>query len=383
MTNQQITQKPQDLIEMRNLMKDYAIMLTAPFAVAVLHYGIKAIFFALISVVTCIICRRVGEKILGCEFSSRDFSSLVIGVSLALLMPSTAQWWMVVSGAAFAIVVCVLPFGKTANSPFVPVAAATSFVTLCWPEKMSEFSQAGLSLSKMLTQGNSIGNNAVAFFEALTGSVPSAIGAGCGIALLGALVFFAIRNPKNALPAGTFLLAVVIMAILFPRVSTGRFVSVIMELCAGKMIFSAVFFMTYPSVLPKRMVARGLWGFAGGVVCMLMRYFGALEEPVCFGVLIACACAELADKIPLTKKEKASKEQIKEEVEVVETVVPEEVLSEIPDAPEVLEETEEIAEEVEVEAVTVESESLETVVSEENTINETENVFNIGGDGDE
>ena len=382
MTNQQITKKPEDLIEMRNLMKDYAIMLTAPFAVAVLHYGIKAIFFVLISVITCTICRKIGEKILGCEFSSRDLSSWVIGVSFALLMPSTAQWWMVVSGAAFAIIVCVLPFGKTANSPFVPTAAAISFVTLCWPERMSEFSQAGMSLSKMLIQGNSIGNNAVAIFEALTGSVPSAIGAGCGIALLGALVFFAIRHPKNAVPAGTFLLAVVIMAILFPRVSTGRFISVIMELCAGKMIFAAVFFMTYPSILPKRMVARGLWGFAGGIVCMLMRYFGALEEPVCFGILIVCACAELADKIPLTKKEKAVA-QVEEAVEQVETVVPDEVLSEIPDAPEIEEEAEEITQESEVETVTVESESLEAVVSEENTIDETENVFNIGGDGDE
>lgn len=383
MTNQQITQKPEDLIEMRNLMKDYVTMLTAPFAVAVLHYGITAVFFVMISVITCIVCRKVGEKILGCEFSSRDFSSWVIGISFALLMPSTATWWMVVSGAAFAIIVCVLPFGKTANSPFVPATAAISFVTLCWPERMSEFSQSGLSLSKMLTQGNSIGNNAVAIFEALTGSVPSAIGAGCGIALLGALVFFAIRNPKNALPAGTFLLAVIIMAILFPRVSTGRFISVIMELCAGKMIFAAVFFMTYPSILPQRMVARGLWGFAGGIICMLMRYFGALEEPVCFGILIICACAELADKIPLTKKEKALAQAKEETMEPVETVVPDEVLSEIPDAPETEEETEEFTDETEVEAVIIESESLEAVVAEENTIDETENVFNMGGDGDE
>ena len=113
---------------------------------------------------------------------------------------------------------------------------------------------------------------------------------------------------------------------------------------------------------------------------MLMRYFGALEEPVCFGILIACACTELADKIPLTKKEKAKIEP-KEEIEPIETVVPDEVLNEIPDAPEI--EAEEIVEEPEIETVTSERETLETVVAEENTIDETENVFNIGGDGDE
>lgn len=381
MTNQQEIQKPKDLIEMRNLMKDYAIMLTAPFIVAVLHHGMIAVTFVLISTITSIICRKVGEKILGADFVSRDFSSWVIGVSFALLLPSTAEWWMVVSGAAFAIIVCVLPFGKTESSPFVPVAAAVSFVTLCWPEKMLDYSQSGLSLSEKLILGDSIGTNLVAIFEVMIGEVPSAIGAGCGLALIGALVFFAIRHPKNAVSAGTFILAVIIMAILFPRVSTNRFISVIMELFAGKMLFAAVFFMTYPSVLPKRTVARAFWGFGGGMVCMLIRYFGEIAEPVCFGILIACACTELADKIPLTKKEKLSAEPTNEPVEAVETVVPEEVLSEIPDAPETVEE-ETVAVETET-SVVVESESLEAVVAEENTIDETENVFNIGGDGDE
>ena len=111
MTNQQTTQKPQDFIDVRNHMIDYAIMLTAPFLVAVLYHGLRAILLVLISIVTCTICRRIGEKVLNCEFSSRDFSNWIIGVTFALLLPSTATWLMVVFGSIFAIVVCVLPFG--------------------------------------------------------------------------------------------------------------------------------------------------------------------------------------------------------------------------------------------------------------------------------
>ena len=386
MTNQQINQKPQEFIEMRNVMKDYAFMLAAPFFVAVFNHGIKAIFLALLSVITCIVCRRVGEKVLNCDFSSRDFSNWIIGITFALLLPSTATWWMVVSGAIFAIVVCVLPFGKTANSPFVPAAAAVAFVTLCWPERMFSYADtSSISLNKMLSQGNSIGSNAVAFLEVLTGALPSAMGAGCIIALLGALVFIAIRRPKDTIPAFTFMLAVIIMAILFPRVSTGRFISVIMEVCGGEVLFGAIFFMTYPSILPKRTFARIFWGFGGGIVCMLMRYFGALEEPMCFGVLIACATTELADKIPLSKWEKKVEE--KEEVviaEPIETVVPEEVLNEIPDIEETTETEDNIeAEEVVEETPVVESESLHQVIEEENTVTETEAPFMTGGDSDE
>lgn len=386
MTNQSINQKPQEFIEMRNIMKDYAFMLAAPLFVAVFNHGVKAAFLVAVSVLTCVICRRIGEKILNCDFSSRDFSNLIIGMSFALLLPSTATWWMAVSGAIFAIIVCVLPFGKTANSPFVPAAAAVAFVTLCWPDRMFEYSDmTSMSLNKMLSQGNSIGNNAVAFLEMFTGSLPSAMGAGCIIALLGALVFIAIRRPKDSIPAFTFMLAVVVMAILFPRVSTGRFISVAMEICGGEVLFGAVFFMTYPSALPKRTFSRALWGFGGGVVCMLMRYFGALEEPMCFGILIACAATELADKIPLLKCEKAQEEKEKiEAVEQVETVVPEEVLNEIPDIEEIeaQEETETVEETVE-ETLPSESESLHQVIEEENTVTEIEAPFMTGGDSDE
>lgn len=386
MTNQQITQKPQDFIDMRNHMIDYAIMLTAPFLVAVLYHGLRAVLLVLISIVTCTVCRRIGEKVLNCDFSSRDFSNWIIGVTFALLLPSTATWWMVVFGAVFAIIVCVLPFGKTMNSPFVPAAAAVSFVTLCWPDRMFAYSDtAGMSLNKMLSQGNSIGSNAVALLEVFTGALPSAMGAGCVLALLGSLIFLTIRRPKDAISAYTFMLAVIVMAILFPRVSTGRFISVIMEFCGGEVLFGAIFFMTYPSVLPKRTFARAVWGFVGGIICMLMRYFGSFEEPMCFGILIACALTELADKIPLVKWEKVKEE--KEEIKIVEpieTVVPEEVLNEIPDieVTETEEETEAIEETVE-EAPVQESESLHDVIEEENTVTETEAPFMTGGDSDE
>jgi hypothetical protein len=64
-----------------------------------------------------------------------------------------------------------------------------------------------MSLSKMLSQGNSIGSNAVAILEVFTGAFPSAMGAGCVLALLGALAFLTIRRPKDAISAYTFMFA--------------------------------------------------------------------------------------------------------------------------------------------------------------------------------
>ena len=118
---------------------------------------------------------------------------------------------------------------------------------------------------------------------------------------------------------------------------------------------------------------------------MLMRYFGSFEEPMCFGILIACALTELADKIPLAKWEKVKEE--KEEIKVIEptpAVVPEEVLNEIPDVEETeTEEETETDEEIVEEVPVQESESLHDVIEEENTVTDVQAPFMTGGDSDE
>ena len=176
------------------------------------------------------------------------------------------------------------------------------------------------------------------------------------------------------------------MSVLFPRVGTGRFISLIMELCGGMLLFGAVFFISTPSVMPQRPLARAVWGFAGGIICMIIRYIGAVEESACFGILITCAISDFFDKLPLTKKEKL--QIVVEEIVTPElpiTVVPDEVLEEIPDIPEEITEetTEEIIEDSVEETPVQEAESLEEVISEENTVTDQQAPFVIGGGEDE
>lgn len=388
MTDTVTPKKSQDFLEIRRQMADYAVMLGAVFAAAYFNYGIRVLLLVFCSVAAAAICRKLGEKILGGDESS-DFSSLVIGATAALLLPVTAPWWMAVCAGVFAVTVCVLPFGSVKKSPFVPAAASVCFLTLCWSDKMFSYSSGNaLALTKMLTQNISVGRNSVALLELLTGSIPSAVGAGSIIALAGAFLYLALRQPKSCIPVITFLSAVAITAALFPRVSTGRGVSVVMELCSGMMLFSAVFFMSYPSVMPRRLVARAAWGFAGGIICMLIRLFGAMEESVCFGILIIDAMSELFDRIPLTPWEKKRIRKSEPYVEISPVAVPEEVLNEIPDIDEKKDSAESGEQPKEEEAIpdsgeNTEQESLGEVIAEENTVNETEAPFITGGDGDE
>ena len=179
-----------------------------------------------------------------------------------------------------------------------------------------------------------------------------------------------------------FIVAVCIMASLFPRISTGRVLSVIMELCSGMLSFGAIFFISSPIYAPKRTISKCVWGFASGIICMLIRYVSPFEEGACFGFVISCAISDYFDNLPLTsgekKKIKAQEPYI--ETEKVTTLVPEEILDEIPDLFTVEIQDENIENN---ELNTFESESLKDVIAEENAANFSESPFNMGGGIDE
>ena len=279
--------------------------------------------------------------------------------------------------------VCVLPFGNPEKSPFIPSASALCFAILCWPEEIFNYSSTGDSIGQMLLYGNSINKNLVGVLEALVGNVPSAMGTGCILALVGVLIFLIIRRPKDSLGTIFFILAVGVMASLFPRISTGRVLSVIMELSSGMIAFGAVFFISSPVFAPKRTISKVVWGFVSGIICMLIRYASPFEESACFGFVIACAISDYFDNLPLTfsEKKKIKEQDIYIETEKVTTLVPEEILDEIPDLFTV--EIQEEGTEAKNELNTFESESLKDVIAEENSANINESPFTMGGGIDE
>ncbi len=382
------TNTPQNSIEEpnRSVSLDYILMLCVPLTVAIFNHGFVAIFNSVLSIITCMILTSLGRGILHSEISTKSRHSIIIGISVALLLPASAPWWMIVLTSAFAMGVCVLPFGNPEKTPFIPSVTAICFAVLCWSDEFYNYSELGDSLGKMLLYGNSINGNLVAVLEVLVGNVPSAMGTGCILALIGTFIYLLIRRPRDCIAPLCFLITICVMAALFPRISTGRVLSVIMELCSGAVFFGAIFFMSLPNIAPKRTIAKAVWGFASGIICMLIRYVSPLEESAYFGFVIACAISDYFDNLPLTfgekKKIKALEPYI--EIETAPTLVPEEVLNEIPDAftVKIADETEEIEASAN-KPITFDSESLGTVIAEENALNNNKAPFIMGGDSDE
>lgn len=302
-------------------MADRLLMLAAPAVMAWYAYGERAVRLMVISVLTAVICEYFGHRLVKTVPTPSDLSAVTTGVIIALCLPAASPFWLVMLASAFAVLAVEIPFGNARSLLFSPAAAGLAFVTVCLPAYVFAYSvlpdagkspavfgtegfSAGVSLSSMLASGTSMGGSLVNYMDILTGSLPSAMGTGCVIALLGALFFLAVRRPQGFEAAAACLVSAAIFAFLFPRITTGRLQSVFMELSGGLLLFTALFLLPEETLLPNRFWGRLLYGACAGLFCMLFRTFGEFEEGAVFAVLLVNALRTTFEKLPYTKREK-------------------------------------------------------------------------------
>ncbi len=313
----------------RKYMIDMLMVIVAPMAMSFYYYGLRAVLLVLYSVVTALVCEFLTSRIYKFEASYSDLSSIVTAITVAMCIPASSPWWVPILTTVFALAVVKFPFGNSRSLMFLPSAAGIAFLTVCNSARMfaypiiptqsdkfavlsSENAAQGNSIAYMLSQGNSIGINIISYIDIAVGNVSGPMGATCAVAIFAGLLYLLIRRPKTAAMSFVYLGTCAVYAFLFPRITTGRGISVIMELCSGLVGFAALMFVTNETLAPKRTNARILYAALMGLMTMLLRTFGSFEDSTVFAVLIANSFAAALDKkLPLTKKEKLLIEQKK------------------------------------------------------------------------
>lgn len=298
---------------------DILIMLIPFCLLSVYFYGLTAVKLIFASIITAIICDFTGCVLLKREIELSDLSAVNTGIITSLLLSSSTPVYVAVLTCAFAICVGKLPFGNYKNSPFTPAAVGIAFAIVCFPDYMFNYipslRDTGIftsSLASMLTQGNTVNMTVPGLLSILVGNCPGPIGATCTAALLATLVYLLIRRPYAFFSAAGFISICCLFAVLFPRVLSGRQASVLMELCSGMLMFTAVFLIPWPNKEFSSPLSALLYGITGGVFQMLIRYFGTFEEGAVFAVLFCDAISFLFIRKEKTQKDR--KENLNEQL---------------------------------------------------------------------
>jgi electron transport complex protein RnfD len=278
------------------------------YAMAFYYYGPRVLALLAVSAVTSCLCELLAVLISRKRINHRDLSPLVTGMLLPLLMPASIDYSVVIVAAAFAILVAKHPFGGTGHNVFNPAAAGYSFAAICFTEAMFLYPQPREwlpVLGKIGEMADITLTNSPAFtlqlggvpkyelVEVLLGNYPGPMGATNILVILACLLYLMFRNTVRwEIPVFFFAAASVTVFLaqlsgLAPREGWMTALEVLpYELCSGVFLLGGVYMMGDPVTSPKRDWSKIAYAVTAGILVMLFRRFGGMEEGFTFAILL-------------------------------------------------------------------------------------------------
>lgn len=310
----------------QRIMLDVIIALCPAVIAMVLLYGFYPLFLTVLSVATAVFCEWAFNLVTRRPQSVRDLSAVVTGIILALNLPPVVPFYVPIVGAAFAIVIVKMLFGGIGRNFANPAITARIFLMLAWTGVMTQFVSPidlsdGANLFAYFNQGVSI-----SLPDAITTATPlqnvkDAISSGANPADgLSALDMFMGRIGGSAgevsalavLIGGVYLAVRRVIDVKIPVLyigSTALFTAIFFAdsgyvgeyvwtyLLGGGLMFGAFFMATDYATSPKTPVAVVIYGVGLGLLTVIIRKFGTMNEGVSFAILLMNIVTPLLEKI--------------------------------------------------------------------------------------
>ena len=304
-------------------------------------YGPRPILLCLAALLTGNLCDRLVALLRRRVYRSGDWSNESFALVIALLMPATVSWYVLVVAVLAGVLLGKEAFGGYGSYPFHPAAVGYVVVAVSWPEQVFLYPQpyaqiplwdpSGVTLvngmSSTLRNG---GLPTVNSWSLVLGEFAAPLGSGAVLILLACALFLFTQKDLRPIAAVSFLAACAAIVFLFPRqadlvavsflaacaaivflfprqadlVHTGLFETaaqrlnlVKYELVSGATLYSAVFLVSEPYTCPKRRLGQLLYGALLGGVSVSFRYFGVYETGVCFAILIMNSLSGWLDRV--------------------------------------------------------------------------------------
>lgn len=282
-----------------SLMRDVCIALLPAIIVSVLYYGWSELLILGVSVASCVLIEwAVTRFMLKRPSTVSDLSAVVTGLLLAMNLPSTTPWWVVVIGAVVAIGVAKMSFGGLGQNIFNPAITARVFLLISFPTYMTDWTvPAGfipnnvdaVSGTTLLSLVNEAGVSSVADVDALRTlfiNIGGSAGEISALALLAGFVFLLCRRVIKPWISLSIFATVAVVSLIFHAVDPSTFTGPVFNLLTGGLILGACFMATDYVTSPMSNLGGIIYGIGIGFIVMMIRYFGSYPEGVSFAILI-------------------------------------------------------------------------------------------------
>ena len=127
----------------KGIMLDVIIALVPAVLVSLYFAGISAFLVLVVSVAGCVLTEHlIARYLMKKETTIGDLSAVVTGLLLALNLPVSAPWWMVLMGCVVAIGIAKMTFGGLGHNLFNPALVARVFLLVSFPIQMTNWAVA-------------------------------------------------------------------------------------------------------------------------------------------------------------------------------------------------------------------------------------------------
>ncbi|MCQ2131246.1 MAG: RnfABCDGE type electron transport complex subunit D [Bacteroidales bacterium] len=303
------------------LMRDVVIALLPAVIVSVVFYGLGELVVLGVSVASCVLLEYlITRYMLKKPSTVCDWSAAVTGLLLAMNLPASTPWWVVVMGAIFAIGVAKLTFGGLGQNVFNPAIAGRVFLLVSYPTYMTSWAMpqglfgadavSGATplgvIKEGLMQGASVpqlmAENGWSYGSMLFANIGGSAGEISAIALLAGFVYLLVRGVIKPYITLSIWATVFVFSGLMWLINPAQFTDPIFNLLTGGMILGSCFMATDYVTSPMSNKGGILFGFGIGLIAMLIRYFGSYPEGVSFAILIMNMCVPLINRAFHQKK---------------------------------------------------------------------------------
>ena len=280
----------------RRIMLDVVLALLPAMVVGIWMHGLRSLFVTLVSIASCVGFEWLYSLVTKKRNTIVDGSAVVTGMLLAMTLPATVPYWLMILGSGFAILFVKCLCGGLGQNIFNPALSARGFMMLVAPAYMVRFAGVdGVTAATPLHHMVMPALPEESILDMFLGNCPGSIGEVSALALLIGGAYLVYRKVISVRIPAAYLGTVAVLTLVFSK--TGDPVSwMLYSLFGGGVMLGAIFMATDYATSPVTAVGQIVYGIGCGALTVLFRYFGLFPEGVTYAILLMNAFVWLIDR---------------------------------------------------------------------------------------
>ena len=297
----------------RSIMLDVIIAMMPALVWAIVKFGFRALILTAVSVIGCIVFEWGYRKIMKKPQSINDLSAVVTGILLAFVCPVNMDYWMILVGDFFAIVVVKQLFGGIGKNFINPALAGRAALVASYAGTMSgawadpkagwvplvgtaDVVTAATPLAYMKTGDMAGLTSQYSVADMFLGNIGGSLGEVSALLLIVGGLYLIWRKVINWQTPVAYIATVAVLTLVFPKGGADNVQFMLYSIFGGGLMLGAFFMATDYTTSPVTKTGQLIFGIGCGLLTVFIRYFGSYPEGVCYSIMIMNLVVALIDK---------------------------------------------------------------------------------------